>query len=84
MQGVVAGAVEPGIAREPALGGLDFAVLLLVPVLGEDEFGAQRDRLAAVGRDNDGRDGALRLYVVLSSLCRFVEQWSQWIDPDEW
>ena len=60
-QGIVARAVELAVARKPALGRLDFAILLLVAVLRGNEFGAQRDRLVAAGCDDDGRDGAVAI-----------------------
>ena len=52
-----AGLAQPGRhVVQPALGGVDLAVLLFRAVLRRDEFGAQGDGLPDAGRHDHGRD----------------------------
>jgi len=46
---------------QPAFGGVDFAVLLGLPVLRRDELRAQRHDLRVTGADEDRSDGALKM-----------------------
>ena len=64
--------------RQPALGGVAFAVLLLRSVLGRDELRRQRQDLLVAGRDDGGARKAWK-YSVPPSERRRVEQRWQWI-----
>jgi hypothetical protein len=60
-QGVVAGGITFGVGGQPALGGVDLAILLGLPVLRRDELRAQRHDLRMAGTDDDRRDGAVEM-----------------------
>ena len=57
--GVVSCVVEGAVVLQPPFGGIDFTVLLLVSVLGEDELRAQRDGIGLAGAEDDRRDCAV-------------------------
>lgn len=44
---------------QPAFGGVDFTILLHLPVLGDDELRTQRDGIGLAGRDDHGSDGTV-------------------------
>ncbi len=53
----VARVVEFAVGIEPSLGGGDFAVLLVVPVLRSEKLDAKRNGQLATGGNDDGGDG---------------------------
>ena len=60
-QGIVACGVTLGVSGQPALGGVDFAVLLDLPILRHNELRAQRHDLGVAGTDDDWRDGTVEM-----------------------
>ena len=58
---VIAGGVARGVGGQPALGGVNLAILFALPVLWGDELRAQRHDLAVAGADDDRSDGTVEM-----------------------
>lgn len=58
-QGIVTCGISLGVSGQPALGGVDLAVLFDLAVLRPNELRAQRHHLRMAGADDDRRDGAM-------------------------
>jgi len=60
-QRVIACGVALGVGGQPALGGVDFAILFEFPVLGRDELRTQRHHLRVAWTDDHRSDGAVEM-----------------------
>src|SRR5439155_27105904 len=67
-EGGLQGSVLGGVLFQPAFAGGNFAILLGVAILREDELRAQGDGLVVAGGDDDGRDGAMIIGLVAAFM----------------